>query len=82
MGGAHISNGAVVAANSVVNSFVPPYAIVGGTPAKVIGYRFSELIIEKFQEVQWWHWTDELLKKNESFFSADVNIEMFDSIQR
>ena len=26
---------------------VPPYAIVGGNPAKVIKYRFSEDIIEK-----------------------------------
>ena len=43
-----IRNGAVIAANSHVVSDVPPYAIVGGNPAKVIGYRFCKEIIEKF----------------------------------
>ena len=34
-----IGRGAVVAAQSVVNKEVPPFAIVGGMPAKVIGER-------------------------------------------
>ena len=37
-----IGNGAVIAANSVVTKDVPPYAIVGGIPAKVLKYRFDE----------------------------------------
>jgi len=37
--GAHIGRGAVVGANAVVTGKVEPYAIVGGIPARVIGFR-------------------------------------------
>lgn len=37
-----IGKGSVVAAGSVVVKDVPPYAIVGGSPASIIGYRFSD----------------------------------------
>ncbi len=47
MSGVHIGQGAVVAAGSVVTKDVPPYAIVGGVPAKVIKYRFDNEIIKE-----------------------------------
>lgn len=53
-GGVTIGDGAIVGANSVVVKDVPPYAIVGGTPAKIIRYRFSPEIIQKLQDLQWW----------------------------
>jgi acetyltransferase-like isoleucine patch superfamily enzyme len=56
MEGITIENGAVVAAGSVVTKDVPPYAIVGGNPAKIIKYRFDEKIIENLLEMQWWDW--------------------------
>jgi acetyltransferase-like isoleucine patch superfamily enzyme len=37
--GCHIGEGAVIGAGSVVNSDIPPYAIVAGMPAKIIGER-------------------------------------------
>ena len=40
--GVRIGHGSVVAAGSIVTKDVPPYAIVGGNPAKVIKYRFTE----------------------------------------
>ena len=40
--GVHIYRGAIVAAGSIVTKDVPPYAIVAGNPAKIIGYRFTE----------------------------------------
>jgi acetyltransferase-like isoleucine patch superfamily enzyme len=52
--GIQIGNGAVVAANSVVTKSVPDFAVVGGNPAKVIKYRFTEQQIEKLQCFQWW----------------------------
>lgn len=55
IGGVEIGDGAVVLAHAVVTKDVPPYAIVGGVPAKVIGYRYDEETIEFLQRVQWWH---------------------------
>lgn len=42
-----MGEGAVIAAGSVVTKDVPPYAIVGGNPAKIIKYRFPEQDIAK-----------------------------------
>ena len=39
--GAHIKRGAIIGSGSVVRSVVPPYAIVAGNPAKIIGFRFT-----------------------------------------
>lgn len=51
-----IGTGAVIAANSVVVKDVPPYAIIGGNPAKIIKYRFSEYQILRLLETQWWEY--------------------------
>lgn len=62
MGGVHIGNGACVAAGALVAKDVPPYALVGGVPAKVIRYRFSEDVIAKLQRIKWWYWPQEQIK--------------------
>jgi len=54
LSGAEIGDGAIIAANSVVSGKIPPYAIVGGTPAKVIKYRFSAEKIKILLESKWW----------------------------
>jgi hypothetical protein len=38
---------------------VPPFAVVGGVPAKVLKYRFSQEIIERLMEIKWWNLPDE-----------------------
>lgn len=45
--GIAVGDGAIVAAGSLLTKDVPPYAIVGGVPAKVLKYRFSEDVIEQ-----------------------------------
>lgn len=51
MSGVTIGRGAVVAAGALVTKNVPPYAIVGGVPAKVIKYRFSPEVIDQVQKI-------------------------------
>ena len=51
---ARIGDGAVVAAGAIVRSDVPPYAIVGGVPSRIIGYRFDAETIARLLSAQWW----------------------------
>lgn len=62
LGGIKIGNGAVVAAGAVVTKDVPPYAIVAGNPAKVIGYRFEPEQIAALNKIRWWNWTAEKVR--------------------
>ena len=80
LGNIHIGDGAVIGANAVVTKDVPPYAIVGGVPAKVIRYRFSPEIIEKLLELQWWNLPDETLKEHIALFQQD-NVTVEDLVQ-
>lgn len=63
MDGITVNNGAIIAANSVVTKDVPPYAIVGGVPAKVIKYRFPDNKIGELQNSAWWNWSLEEIKR-------------------
>lgn len=56
LSGVTIGNGAVIGARSVVTKDVPPYAIAGGHPAKIIRFRFPQSIIDNLQQIAWWHW--------------------------
>ena len=73
-GGIQIGTGAIVAAGAVVVKDVPPYAIVGGNPAKVIRYRFSEEQIEVLLASKWWDWPIEKIRLHVDDFS---DIEKF-----
>lgn len=68
--GVSIGTGAVVAAGAVVTKDVPPYAIVGGIPAKVIRYRFDDEQIAWLLEFKWWDKDDEWLRENHQKFRS------------
>lgn len=54
LSGVTIGEGAVIAAGAIVTKNVPPFAIVGGNPARVIKYRFDEQTIENLLKIRWW----------------------------
>lgn len=76
MPGVHVGDGAVIAAKAVVTKNVEPYTVVGGNPAKLIKKRFSEAIIIKLLQLQWWDWdieritthVDKLTSRPEALF--------------
>jgi acetyltransferase-like isoleucine patch superfamily enzyme len=66
-GGLYIGTGAIIGAGSLVTKNVPPYAIVGGIPAKILKYRFDEDLISSLIESKWWEMSEDNLKKNSQY---------------
>lgn len=67
--GVKIGNGSVIGAGTVVTKDVPDYAIVAGSPMKIIRYRFTDDKIEKLNEIKWWDFPKEKLSLVEQYFS-------------
>jgi virginiamycin A acetyltransferase len=71
--GVTIGDGAIISARSVVTKEVPPYAIVGGNPARLIRQRFPEPVVQALREIAWWNWDAEKVSRNlELIVGADV----------
>lgn len=71
--GVTIGHGAVIGASALVNKDVPPYAVVGGVPAKLLNYRFSKELVEKLLALRWWDLPDELIvQEMEAFYQPDI----------
>lgn len=78
IGGITIGSGAVVAACAVVVKDVPPYAVVGGNPAKIIRFRFTEEQIAILLATKWWNWPLERIRQHLEDFS---DIDKFTELQ-
>lgn len=53
--GVNVGTGAIIATRALVTRDVPPYALVGGNPAKIIKYRHSAETIQRLLKSEWWN---------------------------
>lgn len=73
--GANIGNGVIAGACAVITKDVPDYAVVLGVPARIVRYRYTSEQIKKLNKIEWWNWTDELIRERyDDFF---INIDNF-----
>jgi len=70
--GVTIGNGVTVAAGAVVTKDVPDYCVVAGVPATVVKMKCSQEEAEQMNQIAWWNWDDETIKKNVKDFRLSI----------
>jgi len=68
LGGVRIGHGAVIGAGTIVSKDVPDYAIVVGSPATIIRYRFEPGIIRRLLDSRWWETPASVLRELSPYF--------------
>jgi virginiamycin A acetyltransferase len=81
MPGVKIGHGAIVAAGSVVVGDVPPYAIAGGNPARVLRLRYSDEDVARLLDAAWWDWPVELVSEHARSIMAGT-VDQLEAVAR
>lgn len=83
LSGVHIGQGAVIAAGALVTKDVPPYAVVGGVPAKVIKYRFEPDIIDELMKVDYGKLSKEMIEEHiDDLYQELTDVKQLDWMPR
>lgn len=62
MEGVRVGTGAVIAARAMVTRDVPPYAVVAGTPARIVRYRHAPELVAALLDSAWWELPADVLR--------------------
>lgn len=61
---------------------IPPYAIVVGNPARIMRMRCEDKWIERIEKLQWWDFSEEMIRNNLGLFRADLTPEVIEQLER
>lgn len=71
---ADIGNGVIAGAGAVITKDVPDYAVVAGSPARIIRYRYTQEQIIALNRIAWWNWSDEKIRECYDDFFEEVEV--------
>jgi acetyltransferase-like isoleucine patch superfamily enzyme len=71
-GGVSVGHGCVIGARTVVAKDIPPFAVVVGSPPRIIRYRFDPATIERILRVAWWDWPEAKINENAELFYLPI----------
>jgi tetrahydrodipicolinate N-succinyltransferase len=81
LSGVTLGRGSVVAAGAVVGKDIPPYAIVGGVPAKVIKYRFPESVVEDLMQIDFSLLDDSFIHAHKDKVTGELTPEVIELLK-
>lgn len=83
LSGSIISDGVVLGTDTLVtsNQILEPFGIYVGHPAKLIKFRYDDIIIEKLLKLKWWERDLKWIKKNKVFFDFDLNKDVSKTLE-